>query len=134
MDTRKFNNKKEWRNFGFGLAGIVILIMIIQLFLKHEFFWSLLVISLLLLLFSLLVPVVLKPLYIIFSYIGLVFGWIMTRFTITLLFYLVLTPIGLMAKIFGKKFLDIDFKKKRDSYWKEVSASRIDKSSYEKQF
>jgi hypothetical protein len=134
MDKSKFDDKKEWRNFGLGLAGIVLLILIIQFFLKHQIFWNLPIIALLLLMVSLFIPILLKPLYILFSYISLVLGWMMTRFIITLLFYLVLTPIGLIAKIVGKKFLETGFKKEKDSYWKEIPTTRIDKSNYEKQF
>ena len=53
---------------------------------------------------------------------------------VTMLFYLVLTPIGLIAKVTGKNFLDTSFRKNQSSYWKEIPVSRIDKSSYEKQF
>jgi len=134
MDKSKFNNKKEWQKFGFGLSAIVLLIMVLQFLFRQEFSWFLLICSLFLVLISLRLPVVLKPLFILFSYIGLVMGWVMTRIIITLLFYLVLTPIGLIAKVAGKNFLDTEFKKNQESYWKEVPASRIDKSDYEKQF
>src|SRR4030042_6975210 len=134
MDKSKFNNKKEWQKFGFGLSAIVLLIMVLQFLFRQEFSWFLLICSLFLVLISLGLPAVLKPLFILFSYIGLVMGWVMTRIIITLLFYLVLTPIGLIAKVAGKNFLDTEFKKNRESYWKEVPASRIDKSDYEKQF
>jgi len=134
MDKSKFNDRKEWRNFGLGLSVIGLLILLLQFFFRQEFSRVLLICALLLAGISLILPVILKPLYILFSYVGLVMGWVMTRIIITILFYLVLTPIGLIAKVTGKSFLDTGFRKNQSSYWKEIPASRINKSSYEKQF
>ena len=134
MDKSKFNDRKEWRNFGLGLSVIGLLILLLQFFFRQEFSRVLLIGALLLAGISLILPVILKPLYILFSYVGLVMGWVMTRIIITILFYLVLTPIGLIAKVTGKSFLDTGFRKNQSSYWKEIPASRINKSSYEKQF
>lgn len=50
---------------------------------------------------------------------GLAFalGWVMSRVLLTILFYFVLTPVGFIAKMVGKKFLDIDYKTRKESYW-----------------
>jgi hypothetical protein len=52
-------------------------------------------------------------------WMGLAFtlGWLMSRILLTILFYFVITPIGLLAKLVGKDFLDINYKLKRESYW-----------------
>jgi uncharacterized membrane protein YedE/YeeE len=134
LDKNKFNDRKEWRKFGIGLSVIVLLIMVLQYIFRQEFSRVLLISTLLLVMISLGLPLILKPFYILFSYLGLVMGWVMTRIIITMLFYLVLTPIGLIAKVTGKSFLDTSFRKNQPSYWKEIPVSRIDKSSYEKQF
>lgn len=48
---------------------------------------------------------------------ALLLGWFVSKIVFTLIFYVVVAPIGLVAKLFGKEFLDLNFKKKRDSYW-----------------
>ncbi len=61
---------------------------------------------------------------------ALVLGWFVSKIVFTLIFFLVVAPIGFLAKIFGKEFLDLNFKKKRDSYWvKKPADHRI---NYEK--
>lgn len=134
MDTRKFNQKKEWRKFGFGLTIIICLFILVHFFFQRNWSLPLLLIDLFILLFTIFFPVVLKPLFILFSYVGLAIGWVMTRMIITLLFFLVVTPISLMAKLVGKNFLDTRFKTGKPSYWKDVSSSRMNNSNYEKQF
>lgn len=58
-------------------------------------------------------------------------GWIMSRLIIVIIFYLVLTPVSLTAKLFGKKFLDIKFRDGKNSYWIKKEKKKQD---YEKMF
>ena len=58
-------------------------------------------------------------------------GWVISRFILILLFIVVLTPIGLLAKLFGKEFLDLKFKDGKDSYWISKEKRKID---YEKMY
>jgi len=66
-------------------------------------------------------------------WMGLAFflGWIMSRVILTFLFYLVVTPIGFIAKLFGKKFIDLKFKSSRESYWVNKENKKTD---FEKMF
>ena len=58
----------------------------------------------------------------------------MTRVILSLLFYLIITPIGVTLRIFGKDFLELKRNESCDSYWNERN-SKIEKSqNYEKQF
>lgn len=134
MDKRKFNQKKEWQKFGFGLTIIIGLLILLRFFFYRKWSQPLLLIDFFFLLLTIFLPIALKPLFVLFSYVGLAIGWVMTRVFITLLFYLVVTPISLMAKIIGKNFLDTQFKKGDSSYWKDIPSSRMNKSNYEKQF
>ncbi|KAF0151425.1 MAG: hypothetical protein FD143_1904 [Ignavibacteria bacterium] len=58
-------------------------------------------------------------------------GWIMSRVILSFLFYFILTPIGFLAKIFGKKFLDLKFKSSGESFWVKKESKQTD---YEKMF
>lgn len=61
---------------------------------------------------------------------ALILGWFVSKIVFTLIFYVVVAPVGFVAKLFGKEFLDLNFKKKRDSYWvKKPDNHRI---NYEK--
>jgi hypothetical protein len=65
---------------------------------------------------------------------GLAFalGWIVSRILITILFYMVVTPVSFIAKIFGKKFLDLKFRDSNNSYW--IIRSSDSETDYRKMF
>ncbi len=58
-------------------------------------------------------------------------GTAVTTVILTLVYFLVLTPLGFAAKIFGKKFLDLKWDPDKPSYWARSDGS---KSSPERQY
>ena len=51
--------------------------------------------------------------------------------TMSIIFFLVITPVGLIMKIFGKKTLNVTFNKNKKSYW--INRSK-ETNSMKKQF
>lgn len=117
MDKSKFKNKKEWRKFGYGLTIILSLIATIQLIIGNDAYPYLFFLAGAVLLIGLVLPVLLKPIFVLFSYLGYSLGWVMTRVILTILFYLVFTSIGAIARLLGNQFLDLKINKKAKSYW-----------------
>ena len=64
---------------------------------------------------------------------AVVLGWVMTRVILSLVFYLILTPISLLTKIFGEDFLGLK-EKDVDSYWNLRNSVTELNQDYEKQF
>ena len=58
----------------------------------------------------------LKPVYRAWMTFAIILGAVMARVLLTILYYLVVTPIGLIMRLFGKDILDTKMKD-RDSYW-----------------
>ncbi len=127
----RFNDKKEWRKFGFAAAVIMLAIGTIQIFTGKDLYRYFFAIGGIFAFFALVAPVILKPVFILFSYLGIVLGWIMTRVILTILFYLVFTPTGLILRLFGKNLLDMKIDRNTPSYWKKKDT---DKGSYENQY
>ena len=127
-------DKTTLRKFGLTV-GIVLLLVGIVLYLTGK---SSFVVfggaGVLLVLFGLILPNILKPLNKIWMILALIMGWFMSRVILTILFYLVLTPIGITAKIFGKKFLNLKIDKEAKSYWEKREKSVTEKIDYERQF
>jgi len=82
------------------------------------------------LLLGLVAPTLLRPLERAWMKLAHVLGTIMTFVVLTLTYYLVLTPLGLLMRVFGKRPLDLPFEPDRPSYWVPVDpdgpASRHD--------
>ena len=128
------STRKDLRNFGFvigtflaGLGGFL--------------FWSgkdtyvyFLISGVVFLLLGLLIPVVLLPLQKVWMAISVILGWFMTRVILSVLFYLVLTPLGLLTRLFKKQFLDLKIDKSQESYWNYRSIKEFDPGEYERQF
>lgn len=133
LDKSKFNDRKEWRKFGINVGVIFLIVALIQLIFGKEHWLFFLGISAFLFLLGLVLPVVLKPIFILFSYLGMVMGWIMTRVILTVLFYLVITPIGLFSKVVRKRFLELKLLPSAESYWINRS-DIVDGQGYENQY
>lgn len=61
-------------------------------------------------------------------------AWVQTRIILVALFYLVVSPIGLAARLFGKDFLERKFNRDKKSYWNIRHKREIDKEAYLKQY
>ena len=81
-----------------------------------------------------LVPIILKPIYLVWMIFAVILGWFMTRFILSLLFYLVITPIGLVLRIMGKDLLELRKEEVQDSYWNMRDSEKEQNQNYEKQF
>lgn len=65
---------------------------------------------------------------------AIIIGWFMSRVILVILFYLVLTPTAIIARIFGKRFLELKWDRSQKTYWNYREEQAPDKSRYEKQF
>ena len=128
------SEKSDFRNFGITV-GIILLIISGFLFWKEkESFQILLFFGITLFLLGIAIPFILKPIYWVWMIFATILGWIMTRVILSLLFYIILTPIGLILRFFGKQFLELRWEKSKESYWNFRTNEHLQKENYEKQF
>jgi len=78
--------------------------------------WAL-VIALIFLFLGLTKPSVLKPLNTAWIKLGEILGKIIAPIVMLLVFFVVITPIGLMLRLFGKDILGLKFSEKVKTYW-----------------
>lgn len=125
---------KDLRKFGLTI-GLVLLLIAFYLIWKHKpSGYYFLLIGDLIVGAGLFFPVFLRPLNKAWMTLAILLGYVMTRLILSILFYLVITPISLIARLSGKHFLDLKIDKSRASYWekrKNVPATPVD---YERQF
>ena len=62
-----------------------------------------------------------------------ILGWIMTRVILSMVFYLIMTPIGLITRLLGEDFLKLK-KMDSESYWNSRDTNYENNQDYEKQF
>ena len=83
---------------------------------------------------GLFIPNTLVPLQKVWMGIAFVIGFFVSRIILTLLFFLVITPMGLFLKLIGKDILKIKFNHKLNSYWITKETKEFNKEQYENQF
>lgn len=88
----------------------------------------------LLLLFGAVLPGVLKPVYIVWMSLAIVLGFVVSNVLLTVFFFVVITPVGLLARLAGKDFLRLKLHRSATSYWMRRESKLKTKASYERQF
>ena len=69
---------------------------------------------------------VMRPLHFAWMRFSQVLGWFSTRIVLSLFFYLIITPTGLLMKLLGKDLLDQKINKSARSYWIKRDLNKFD--------
>jgi hypothetical protein len=119
---------------GLTVGIVLILISMLLWYLGKSSFIYFSSIGGLFVIFSFIAIPVLRPFHRLWMMLALLMGFIMSRVILTILFYLILTPIGLIAKIFDKKFMPLSFDKNVKTYWEKRENKAKQQIDYERQF
>ncbi|MEW6407082.1 MAG: SxtJ family membrane protein [Patescibacteria group bacterium] len=130
---KKVVEKKDLREFGIILGSILIIINIIRILFKDKPSSVLLVsFGAIFLFFGLFFPRVLRRIYLIWMKIAHFIGKCNSTILLFLIYYLILTPVGLIIQIFRHDPLGI--KKSDDkSYWVSIR-NKFDSETMKHQF
>ena len=121
------------RRFGFTVGFVILFLGFVLLWRHRGTAWPLISIGTVLVLTAGFVPLRLKWIHALWMIVSLALGWIVTRVILTIVFFSVLTPIGLLQRLFGKRAIGVAFRADAASYW-ERRASPPMSEDYEKQF
>ena len=119
-------------NKSFGIVfSIFFLLISVYLLLNNNpiYYWSLFV-SFIFLVLGLMNSKILSPLNLLWFKFGILLGKIVSPVVMGIIFFLVVTPISIILKIFGKDVLNLKFNNNK-TYWIEKNGP---KSNMKKQF
>ena len=114
-NIRKDN--KAIRDFGILIGFILLIIAGILFYKERESYELIVLLGIAFIGLGLGMPIFLKPFYLIWMVFAVILGWFMSRLILVILFYFILTPIGLVGKLFGQNFLGNNFNSSAKSYW-----------------
>ena len=124
----------ELRKFGLMVGGVFATLGLLFLWRHKGYYPYCLWPGVVLVLFGLVLPRALKWVYIAWMSVAFVLGFVMAHVILTLLFFLVITPIGWIARLFGKDFLGLKLDRTAASYWIPHERKRRSPAEYERQF
>lgn len=126
--------KAELRKFGLIVGGVVAvfgLLLVVRGKASGPYF---LVPGLVLVACGGVFPRILKYVYIAWMTLAVVLGFVVSHVILSLFFYLVITPTGLLARLFGKDFLGLKLNRNASSYWTRREPRSKSPQEYERQF
>jgi len=136
MDLKEIRHadRKALRSFGFVMAGALAVIALVLLWKQRAgapwlaggavIFGGL----------GLMLPMALKPVYIVWMTFAHYLSFVMTYVILTLFFYLILSPVGLIMRLFGKDILATRFPGKTETYWIPAQVYSDDTERYSKPY
>jgi len=123
---------KKIRDFGITFFAIFALIGGALLYKGRDVGYLSIGLGLLFLLAGIFAGNSLRLLYKVWMGFAAILGFFMSRVILCMIFYLVITPISMLVKVFGKDTLDQRWDREAGSYWIKKEKKPLDKKKYEK--
>jgi saxitoxin biosynthesis operon SxtJ-like protein len=128
-------SSSELRRFGLTVGGIFLLLGGVSRWRGHVYpplvFW---VLGTLLVVPGLLVPTVLEPVRRGWMRFGMAIGEVNGRIILTVMFFLVIAPLGFVLRAFVRDPLDRSLADRKASNWIKRASTPVDPARYEQQF
>lgn len=128
------SEKKELREFGLTIGIILVILSILALWRGKHILPYIPAAGVLFIILGFAIPKALLPFQKAWMAFSVILGFFMSRLILAILFYAVVTPIGLITRLFGMDILDQRMDRKKSSYWKKRQEETKEKSSYENQY
>ncbi len=126
-------DKEQIRQFGFIIGAVLLILAAIFFWIGIQGEWVYFMLGFFFIVIAATFPNALKLLYIIWMSFAILLGWLMSRLILLLLYYLILSPIGLISRLIGKSFLELKIDLSKKSYWNSIENKKSTKD-YERQF
>ncbi len=126
--------REEVRKFGYLFAGICVILGAYSIYKGHSTWLWFAGGAGFFLITGLLGYPILRPIYVVWMKFAYVLGWINMRLLLGVFFFVILTPVGLLMRVFGKDLLDEKIERGAGSYWKVREPEKFDRERYERLF
>jgi hypothetical protein len=128
------SSPRKLREFGLVVGGVLCGLGVLLAWRGRGSFPYFLAPGIFLVITGAAVPSILKPVQKAWMTLAILMGWVMTRVLLSALFYLAITPIGLILRLTGKDLLDQKLEPQKQSYWKIRPETPRVPGDHEKQF
>jgi hypothetical protein len=128
------SDKKSVRKFGIILA-VILLIVAGFMWRKDNALWiefagTAMVVGII----AVALPLWIKPVYYGMTVFSIVIGYFVSRLVLSVLFFLLFMPVGILTRIFRKDLLDKEIRREAPTYWLKKEKTGFVKEQYERLF
>ena len=128
------SSSRSLRHFGYTIGSVLFILAVILIYRERSGGWLLATAALAFGIAGQFAPRALIYLHRAWMLFALTLGWLMTRIILSVVFFLAVTPVGLVQRLSGKRPIDFGFRSAAEtSYWRRREA-HVTVDSYEKQF
>lgn len=128
------SSRKELKKFGITIGVVLLIVASVLLYYEKSYYYYFFSGSAFFFAFGLVLPKFLLPFHKAWMALAVTLGFFMTRVILSILFFLVFTPMSMIAKLVGKDFLDLKPDEKHGSYWHYREKKEYEPEDTEKQF
>lgn len=134
------SDRKEQQKFGFVLAFAFMLLGLLRLgirFLRGGAIavpWPFMIIALCFALPAAVYPPLLRPVFVLWIKFAIVLNWIMTHVLLTIVYYVIIVPMGVVMRLVAKDPLKRKWLSASESYWDEPEEQPEEFERYHHQF
>ena len=120
--------KSSEKSFGIVFSVVFLIISLWPFLDGNQIRLPWLIVSAILILLSFLKPILLKPFNLLWMKLGALLGKVVAPIVMLVIFFVVVTPIGIVLKIFKKDLLGLNFSDHK-SYWlkRKTNITTMDK-------
>jgi len=122
------------RSFGLVFAAVFLIIALYPMIRSGDIRLWALVVAVLFVVICLVCPVVLRPLNVVWFKFGMFLASVIPPVVMAVIFFIVVTPTGLLLRLFGKDVLRLRLDRSKVSYWIPRSRDSNTSSSMKDQF
>jgi len=127
-------SKQSDKNFGLVFAAVFLIIAILEYSFSGSMNFILIGLATICSILSIFIPSVLRPFNRLWLKFGLFLSKIMNPIIMSIIFFLVVTPIGICMRLIGKRTLDIGSGPKKNTYWQLYTSDIDEHDSMNNQF
>lgn len=127
-------NVKEYKKFGITMGIVFFLISGFLYWKEYSSLKYFVIIGFIFLIAAFTYPKMLKYLFNVWMTFAAIMGYIMSRVILSIIFFLMFTPVGLITRLLRKDLLKEKWDKKAKSYWILKDNKSFDPKSAENQY
>ena len=113
------------RNFGLVFSIFFLILFLFFYKFQKELYYSLLIISFVFFILGIFNSRFLLPINKLWISLGNILGGIFSPVVMFLIFFLIITPTGVIMKIIKRNFMNVEYDKYIDSYWIKNESDKI---------